>query len=232
MKQKWHESRWEPALDWSTDAGSLLTRCVEILKGSLDAPPAELIVFGSTPLQMGISPALASGDVDIATRENIVSVLRANRLLKGQSAPYVEVCEPEDFVASTDWQSRAHREECQGIVLIFPHPIDILVSKVKRCEEKDMRAFEEVIRKTGHPTEPELIESLQRMVDIYRPTFDEERGTDPVANTRMLWERLYGREIDVRAEIITPAASRRSHAGHSAAADSAKRALGNQGNSG
>jgi hypothetical protein len=56
-----------------------------------------LIVFGSAPLQMGVSPSLASGDVYIATREDIVSVLDAGQMLKGQSDPYVEVCQPDDF---------------------------------------------------------------------------------------------------------------------------------------
>lgn len=225
MSKKWHDSKWTPSLDWHTPGGLLLRRCLEALKHRLPNPPAELIVFGSTPLQMGVSPSLASGDVDIATREDIVFALDATRILKGQSDPYVEVCQPEDFVASTDWQSRAHTELILGIRVIFPHPIDILVSKIRRCEEKDIRAFEEVIRITGHPTEEELKESLQRVVDIFRPTFDEEKGGDPIANTKALWQRLFHRDIDVRAEIIVPATTRRRYFQGPPGAERAKQAL-------
>jgi len=203
----------------------LLRRCVELLATELPSPPSELILFGSIPLQMGISPAFLSGDVDIATREEIASVLGAHKLLKGQAAPYVEVSDPDVFVASTDWQSRAHKVELFGITLIFPHPIDILVSKVNRCEEKDIRAFAEVIRQMGHPTEEELKESLQRVVDIYRPTFDEEGGSDALMNTQALWERLFQKPIDVRAEIIAPAMDRKRRFQESPLGVNAKQAL-------
>jgi hypothetical protein len=174
---------------------------------------------------MGVSRTFLSGDVDIATREEISSLLGSHHMLKGQTAPYVEVSEPDVFVASTDWQSRAHKEELFGITLIFPHPIDILVSKVNRCDEKDIRAFAEVIRETGHPTEEELKESLQRVVDIYRPTFDEEGGTDALLNTQSLWERLFQKRINVRSEIIAPAMDRKRRFQESPHGVNAKQAL-------
>jgi hypothetical protein len=87
----------------------------------------------------------------------------------------------------------------------FPHPIDILASKISRGEEKDFEAFEEVIAKTGHPTEEELLDSLICAVHLYRPGYDETAPGDPITNTRLLWKRLFGRDIDVRQEIIAAA---------------------------
>ena len=92
------------------------------------------------------------------------------------------------------------------------HPWDVLVSKLQRLEEKDLEAFKLVIAKTGHPTEAEFSQLLQKAVDLYRPKFDEEtaRG-DMMMNTRILWQTLWQKEIDVRAAIIRPALERSRH---------------------
>lgn len=46
-------------------------------------------------------------------------------------------------------------------------------------------------------------------MDLYRPKFDEEsaRG-DMTRNTRILWQELWKKDIDVRALIIRPAIQR------------------------
>ena len=153
---------------------------------------------------MGVTALLSSADVDVATEHEIAEVIERAGLDKKNSAPYIEVCPLNTFRTAPDWRSRAHVEHISGIDVLFPHPIDILVSKVKRCEEKDLIAFEEVIKATGHPTEIELKESLQRAVEIYRPGFDESTALDPMYSTEVLWQRLYGKEINVREEIIIP----------------------------
>jgi hypothetical protein len=66
-----------------------------------------------------------------------------------------------------------------------------------------------VIRKTGHPTEAELIRELQLAVDLFRPSFDEEQGHDMANNCGRLWPLIYGRELDPRTEIIAPALAER-----------------------
>ncbi|HEX5400135.1 MAG TPA: hypothetical protein VFY06_13905, partial [Verrucomicrobiae bacterium] len=97
-------------------------------------------------------------------------------------------------------------------LFIFPHPWDILVSKLQRLDPKDVQAFKLVIEQTGHPTEKEFAAHLQNAVDLYRPKFDEEsaRG-DMFANTKILWQELWKKEIDVRAAIIRPALERARH---------------------
>ena len=100
---------------------------------------------------MGVSDAIMSGDLDIATDEEIEGVLSAAGLTKGLSSPYVEVCPLGTFRTAPDWRSRAHSEAMGNVEVLFPHPIDILVSKISRGEEKDYEAFEEVIARTCHP---------------------------------------------------------------------------------
>ena len=81
-------------------------------------------------------------------------------------------------------------------MIIVPHPIDILIAKLNRLEEKDLEAFRVVIRKTGHPTESKLLEELQMAVDLFPPVFEEEQGQDMPKNRRRLWPTLFGRQTD------------------------------------
>ena len=74
---------------------------------------------------------------------------------------------------------------------------------MSRLDEKDIRAFEVVLSKTGHPTESELITELQMAVDLFRP------GHDMANNCRRLWPLLYGKQIDPRKQIISPALAKR-----------------------
>ena len=114
-----------------------------------------------------------------------------------------------NFRTSPLWGTRTRELKIKNTIFIFPHPIDILIAKLNRLEEKDLEAFRVVRRKTGHPTEQELIRELQFAVDLFRPGFDEENAADLTNNTHRLWPLLYGRAIDVRAEIISPALAKR-----------------------
>ena len=206
------EQPWRPEIDWCAPAGRVIDRLVDALPPDR---PWELIVFGSSPLQLGIDASFLSGDVDVISAEDITEFCRAAGLLKGQAPIYVEPCVVTAFTVSPDWFVRACHLRRRHVALIFPHPIDILVSKIKRLEEKDLRAFKMVQSRTGHPTEPELIEALRRVVDIYRPSFDEESAGNPAHNTQVIWREMFGKDIDVRQTIITPALAerRRSYGG-------------------
>ncbi len=200
------EQPWRPEIDWNTAAGRLLDQLVEALPSSR---PWRIIVFGSSPLQLALDPAFLSGDVDIIPFDNIDEHLRAAGLLKGQAEMYVEPCTPNAFTAAADWTLRAFEVARRHVTFVLPHPIDILVSKIKRLEEKDLNAFRLVRARTGHPTEEDLIHALQRVVDLYRPSFDEESAGDPMHNTEVLWRELFNKSVDVRRQIIAPAIAER-----------------------
>lgn len=201
------ERPWRPQLDWSAPAGRVLDQLVDAL------PPSDykwdIIVFGSSPLQLGIESRFLSGDVDVIANGDITPYCEKAGLLKGQAPVYVEPCASIAFTASPDWFVRAFRCERRHVSFTFPHPIDILVSKIKRLEEKDLRAFKLVRDRTGHPTEDDLVAALRRVVDIFRPAFDEEGAGNPMHNTQVLWRELFGKEIDVRESIIAPALTER-----------------------
>jgi hypothetical protein len=199
--------RWQPQLNWNTPAGQLLDRLVAALPSDR---AWRIVVFGSAPLQLAYDPAFISADVDLIVPEGeIESYCAQASLLKGMSELYIDVCSIAAFEASPDWTFRACESVRSHVTFIFPHPIDLLVPKMKRLEEKDLRAFNLVRSLTGHPTENELIEALQRMVDMFKPSFDEEKGTNPAANVKLLWKELFNREINIPVEIIQPAVAAR-----------------------
>lgn len=215
------ELPWQPELNWDTPAGRLLDQLVQALPSQRTW---QIIVFGSSPLQLGVDPTFLSGDVDVISPDDITGFCHAAHLLKGQIPVYVEPCTIAAFTASPDWFVRSCRCTREHVTFIFPHPIDILVSKIKRLEEKDLSAFRLVVQKTGHPTEPEMIQALQRVVDIYRPNFDEESTGNPYYNTEVLWRELYGKPINVREQIVGPALAERRR-NHGGSASGLKRAL-------
>lgn len=200
---------WNPKLHWESPAGQMLDRVIAALP---DNRAWEITVFGSAPLQLGLDPAFLSGDVDIiptTDSETVADCLSKVGLLKDQVEYYVEVVPAHVFNAPADWRERAYREQRKHVLFVFPHPVDILVAKVCRTAEKDLLAFRLVRDLTGHPTPEELIVGLRKVVDIYRPTFDEEHGRNALANTKLLWQEIFGAEIDVQREIIRPALEER-----------------------
>jgi len=171
-----------------------------------------LTLFGSSPLQLAIEPSFISGDVDLfadESREAVAAVLAEIGLDNPEREIYVQLCVEGNFRTSPRWKERAWTTQIGRIALRLPHPIDILIAKLHRCAEKDLRAYSLVIERMGHPTEEEMREELQFAVDLYRPNFDEEMIGDITTNTRVLWNELWKKEIDVRREIIAPALARR-----------------------
>jgi len=197
---------WQPSINWQTPAGQLVDRLVAALPPDR---PWKIILFGSSPLQLALDPTFLSGDVDIISSADVEEFCRRAGLLKGQTPIYIEPCTAAAFTVSADWTMRACEIQRRHVTFVLPHPIDILVSKIKRLEEKDLKAFRLVRAKTGHPTEDELLVALRRVVDIYRPSFDEESAADPRDNTQIVWRELFGKSIDVAGKIIAPALAER-----------------------
>lgn len=218
---------WHPQIDWGTPAGHLLDLLVKALPGEQSW---RIIVFGSSPLQLGVDSNFLSGDVDVIPLADIEPYCQTAGLLEGQRGVYLEICMAAAFQASSDWMMRACEVKREHVTFILPHPLDILVSKVKRLEPKDLAAFKLVIAKTGHPTEEELLLALQRLVDLYRPNFDEESKGDPWANTVELWRELFQKPIDVSRDIVAPALAerRKSYGARSAGTKDALKRLGGQ----
>ena len=198
---------------WQSPAGK---RLEEFARALPPKPRLEVTVFGSASIQLFIDQTFLSADIDLFGSEEsydfLLSFVDTQGWTKEKSNFYIQVCDPYAFKSTMDWPARAVEVERHGHLLRFVHPWDVLVSKLQRLEEKDLEAFKLVIAKTGHPTEDEFIRHLQKAVDLYRPKFDEEtaRG-DMLMNTRILWQTLWKKEIDVRAAIIRPALERSRH---------------------
>lgn len=205
---------WSPNINWDTPAGRTLKRLLAALPANR---PYSITLFGSSPLQLAIEETFNSADVDLFAGEwgeishEVEAAVKRAGLSKQQGAePYVQVCLQSNFKTSPLWFTRVFATQIGNVRLALPHPIDILIAKLHRLEEKDLRAFRLVVERTGHPTEDEMRHELQVAVDLYRPGFDEEMVGDITTNTRVLWQELWGKDIDVRKEIIAPAVQRRN----------------------
>jgi hypothetical protein len=198
---------WSKGFDLTTPAARML----KMLAAALPKDRLfHITLFGSAPLQITVEPALLSGDVDLfSADESLETWVEKAGLGTDQHRPHIQVCSGLNFRTSPLWATRAQTFSIDHCTFLIPHPIDILIAKLNRLDEKDLEAFRRVIAKTGHPTEAELIRELQLAVDLFRPAFDEEAGHDMTGNCRRLWPIIFGREIDPRAEIIAPALAER-----------------------
>jgi len=181
----------------------LLSKAIRQKGLSIQRP---IVVFGSAPLQIYIDPAFLSADVDVAPsdhRAEIQKLVDEIGLSKGKAPFYIEVVSEYIFRAGQNWRERAKVVVLNDVSFLFPAPIDILLGKLRRLEEKDFLAFELVREKTGHPTETELIHELRCSYDMFYIQQNGQR-TSLWENTERLWPRLFSRPIDVRREIIQP----------------------------
>jgi hypothetical protein len=199
--------QWTQHLDLETPAGKTLRELAAALPQNRQF---RITLFGSAPLQIAIEPTLLSGDIDVFCDDDDFSErVKKTGLASEGREPVIQVSSELNFRTSPRWRERAQSFVFGNCTFVVPHPIDILIGKLNRLEEKDLHAFRVTIEKTGHPTEAELIQELQFAVDLFRPSFDEEQGHDIANNCRRLWPLIYGREIDPRQQIIAPALAKR-----------------------
>jgi hypothetical protein len=207
---------WTPTLDWNAPAGKLLDELAAFLPANT---VHAITVFGSAPLQLALDSAFLSADVDVISAEDLGDLIRAHSLGKDQRALYLEQCQPSAFVTASDWPARAFHAQRGSVKYCFPHPLDLLVSKLQRLEKKDLEAFRLVCGRRLF-SEDDFRSVLMNAVDIYRPRFaEEEPAADIFENTRAVWREIYGKAIDVRLEIVIPALAKRKLSYGAAAAN-------------
>lgn len=176
-----------------------------------------LIVFGSAPLQIFLDPAFLSADVDVAaTRhlEELQALVKETGMGKGIAPFYIEIVPRYVFRPGPDWGVRAQRFQLNGVELVFPAPLDLLIAKLHRLDEKDLRAFELVRQKTGQPGEMELLEELRQCHEKFAPRPSGTKS-DFQHNAEHLWPRLFGHGLDVGRSILQPVLAALRAAGES-----------------
>jgi hypothetical protein len=110
------------------------------------------------------------------------------------------------FRTSPKWKDRAFLEVRGNVTLRFAHPMDILIGKLNRLEEKDLKAFYLVRDETGEPAEQSLLQELREAPDLFSHAYMAPHGTTSYAqNVARFWGIFYLKEIDVEREIIIPA---------------------------
>lgn len=199
---------WPGEIDWTTPAGQLLQKFLASLPTHR---PFHLTLYGSAPLQLTVDRQLMSGDVDLFSDddEDLSALIIAAKLDKTHGGFYLEPGFELSFRTSPRWRQRAKTVQRDNVTLTIPHPVDILIGKLDRLDDKDLTAFERTLQLTGHPTADELKHELQNAVDLFRPAFDDDAPNRYPENVRKLWRELFHAEIDIRREIIEPAVARR-----------------------
>ena len=181
----------------------LLAAAVQRERITLHRP---ILVFGSAPLQICVDPSFLSADVDVAIvgqTEIVKRLVESIGMGKGQAAFYIEVVAEYIFRPGPNWRARATLFQHGGVSFLFPAPLDILLAKLRRLEEKDLRAFLLVIQKLDGPTEDELLHELKESYDLFSLQVGGRKSA-LWENTEKLWPRLYARTINVQMEIIQP----------------------------
>ena len=199
---------WRPDLNWETQAGHALSA---LLTGLHNAGGEWLVnVFGSAPLQMAYARDFISNDVDTSVvwqkEPEFERVIDENRLGRDQAELYIQSCKEAAFRTSPKWKDRAFRDVRGDITLRFAHPIDLLIGKLNRLEEKDLKAFHLVRSMTGEPAEETMLRELREAPDLFSRAYMAPHATASYAqNVARLWSVFYQKDIDVEREIIIPA---------------------------
>ena len=217
---------WPPTINLNTPAWRTLQNLLA------EAPPSpdqnRLIVFGSAALQLTVANELLSADIDISldvvtVGPRAISTPRAEEHLRrtatkvnaalSKDLPYIQVCHWMTFQPANRWERRAFEKTEGAWRLVYPHPYDILFSKLRRAEIKDIEAFRLIIERTGHPTEAEFIQLCTENYRDFEPRLraapshlpEVVPSHDLRSNTVRLWQAIWGRPIDIDREISRPA---------------------------
>ena len=223
------ELAWPPAINQSAPAWRTLQN---LFKQSPPSPDQNrLVIFGSAALQLTVTSELLSADIDISldlvmidpgrmtapkAEERLRRTAATVNAALGKDLPYLQVCHWMTFQPANRWERRVFEKTESGWRVVYPHPYDILFSKLRRAETKDIEAFRLVIDRTGHPTETEFVQLCTENYRDFEPRLmappshlpEVVRSHDLRSNTVHLWQAIWGRSIDVDREIREPAVQR------------------------
>jgi hypothetical protein len=216
---------WPVEIDWASPSGKLLT-----LLG--DAVPRErrtpIVLFGSAALQVTVAPTVLSEDADIAPdiipydprsgnfpnpydRKGLNDLVRAHELGVSQRKLYLQVNAPGAFQPGTGYLRRVMEVDRGNLHITIPHPLDILIAKLHRYEEKDLEAFQKVYALTGFPSPEALVAELRasprlfakqdRSLEHMPSQYPESKISESVPH--LFWT-LWKIRISVQDDILAP----------------------------
>jgi len=133
---------WTDTVDWSTPAGIALKKLIAQLPRDREFL---ITLFGSAPIQITIEPSLLSSDVDLFCDDaDLNQYVRNAGLAQGEKDFYIQVCSGLNFRTSPRWIGRAKSVQIENCTVRLPHPIDILIAKLNRLDEKDLELIQHV----------------------------------------------------------------------------------------
>jgi hypothetical protein len=220
------ELAWPPSINRNTPAW----RTLENLFAQTPPSPDQnrLIVFGSAALQLTVVSNLLSADVDISLdlvtvgTRGITTPKAEHRLRRAaakvnaglsKDLPYIQVCHWMTFQPANRWERRSFEATQGDWRVVYPHPYDVLFSKLRRAEEKDIEAFRLIVERTGHPAQVEFIHLCKENYRDFEPRRRSAQGHLPDVvqshdlrdNTLRVWRAIWGRPINIDREIVQAA---------------------------
>jgi hypothetical protein len=216
---------WPVDVDWESPAGKLLTLLGNAVPPDRRTP---IVLFGSAALQVTVAPTVLSNDADIAPdiipydarsgefpnpydRKDLTDLVRAHELGVHQRKLYLQVNAPGAFQPGTGYLRRVMEKDRGNLHITIPHPLDILIAKLHRYEEKDLEAFQKVYAQTGFPSPEALLAELRasprlfarqnRSLEHMPSQYPESKISKSVPH--LFWT-LWKKRISVPKDILAP----------------------------
>jgi hypothetical protein len=145
---------WPSVINRDTPAWQTLQRLLA------ESPPSadqnRLVVFGSAALQLTVASNLLSADIDLSldvvtigprgltapkAQERLRRAVAKVNAALSKDLPYIQVCHWMTFQPGNRWERRSVETSEGNWRVVYPYPYDILFSKLRRAEAKDIEAF-------------------------------------------------------------------------------------------
>lgn len=209
---------WQvPPPCWDTFAGRMLDAFFTRVQQQMPGFEGPLTVFGSAPIQLCVDGDFVSADADVMVLSHAAELRQiAADVVPSKTGPGVmhgvQVCPADWFRTTPHYLARAHMETRNGLRIIVPHLRDVLIGKLHRARvegqeglvPKDLRAFARVRQLCGgRPAEQDLLDDLRACEAYFRPPPAGQIHSFKL-NTLDLWRQLFGRDLDVEGEIVSP----------------------------